>query len=62
MLMGGMASCAPDALSNSYLTLEPLGISMTAWNTLGASSPMARSCLHEQMPVQQVPPENDASS
>lgn len=57
VLMRGVAPCTPDALSNSYLTLDPLGISMTAWNTLGASSPMARSCLHEQMPVQPGPPQ-----
>lgn len=34
----------PVALSSSYLTLEPLGISMTALNMAGASSPMSRSC------------------
>src|SRR5687768_3405891 len=34
----------PLGLSTSYLTLPPLGISMTAKNSSGASGPGSRSC------------------
>src|SRR5882757_4133337 len=34
----------PVGLSNSYLTLEPSGISMTAWKSRGTSLPGETSC------------------
>src|SRR5215210_1149488 len=35
---------SPVSLSSSYLTLDPLGISIRAVNSSGASSPIGTSC------------------
>src|SRR5687768_17491919 len=35
---------SPVSLSSSYLTFEPLGISIRAVNSSGAASPMGTSC------------------
>src|SRR5215212_11691259 len=35
---------SPVSLSSSYLTLEPLGISIRAVNSSGAASPIGTSC------------------
>src|ERR1700675_2782183 len=35
---------SPLGLSNSYFTLEPSGISITAWKSRGSSSPGETSC------------------
>ena len=39
-------SLRPVSLSSSYFTLDPRGISMTAFTISGAVSPIAKSCLH----------------